>query len=238
MAASKTRPVWHEVPDCLWPSDSMSGIPILLPEMQAETLNLPVDIWGARQGRTKTTRHSATVLFYTEDYRFEGLWDKPNSFFGGSIVNVGETNFSIYSTTPSAVALYQVYRKRWLARYWQQAGFRIFVDLNVTPSFYQMNLIGVPKGWKAYCSRGYSDRLEFTDLELATAWDHAGSRPLFVLYGGGRRVYEWALNHASDGVLWVPEDIDAVHQHQIALDGHAMLQGQIPGQLSIESVGL
>jgi hypothetical protein len=211
---------------------------MLLPELQGETLDLPVDIWGARQGRTKTTKHSATLLFYTEDYRFEGLWDKPNSFFGGSIINVGEPNFSVYSTTPPAVALYQIYRKRWLSRYWQREGMRIFVDLNVTPAFYSMNMIGVPKGWTAYCSRGYSDRLEFTEMELELAFDHAGCRPLFILYGGGRKVYQWALSHANDGVLWIPDDIDAVHKNQIALDGNKTLQELLPGntQLALEGV--
>lgn len=236
MPPSKQRPIMHEVPDCIWPSDHFSGISLLLPELQGLTVDLPVDIWGARQGRSKTTRHSATVLFYTEDYRFEGVWDKPNTFLGGSIVNAGECNFSLYTTTPPAVALYQTYRKRWLSRYWQENGLRIFVDMNVSPNYYAMNLIGIPKGWKAYCSRGYTDRIAFTEQELEIAYEHAGCRPIFLLYGGGRKVYEWALAHANDGVLWVPEDIDAVHGNQIALDGHRNLLEATSDQLVLEGV--
>ena len=122
----------ERAPDCLWPSDNSLDIPLLDDEMQAGVLDLPVNIWGSR-GRTKLTRQSATLLFYTDDYRFEALWRRPEAVVSGSVINAGEANFSVYQTMPLAQAIFQVYRKRWLARYWQRCGVRIFVDMNVAP---------------------------------------------------------------------------------------------------------
>jgi len=211
-------------PDCLWPSDNELGIPVLDFAMQANALELPIGSWGSRVGRTQLTRQSATMLFYTEDSRFEGLWKKPETMVGGAVLNASEVNFSVYQTTAPAQAIYQTYRKRWLARYWQECGLRIFVDLNVAPFAYGINLQGVPKGWAAYCTRGYGERLEYTDAELALAWEHAGRRPLFVVYGGGRAVLDWSRTHAQDGVIWVPEDIDSRHKRPLALEGEALMQ--------------
>lgn len=39
-----------------------------------------------------------------------------------------------------------IYKKRFLARAMQEKGIGVFVDLNVAPKFYKLNLMGVPKG--------------------------------------------------------------------------------------------
>jgi len=215
-----------KVPDALWPSDNALGIPVLDPLMQANALDLPVSTWGA-MGRTKLTRHAATVLFYTEDYRFEGLWAKPRTVLNGRVVNAGEPNFSVGPQTPVAQAVWNTYRKRWLARYWQECGLRIFVDLFVDETFGALNLVGVPAGWRAYCDRGHTDSVDQLDHDLAVAHAHAGCRPLFVVYGGGKTVLAWARYHAEDGVLWVPESTDVAQGRAIATEGQLLLEGLV-----------
>lgn len=215
------------VPDCIWPSDNDAGIPLLRADMQAAALDLPVNVWGARMGRTRLTQMGGTVLFYTEDYRFEKLWKDPSTLVTGYVQNVGEVNFSIFQQTPPTVALYQTYRKRWLSRYWQECGIRVFVDLNVAPYYYDVNFLGVPEGWASYCTAGYVDRLEFTEMELARALEHSGGGPvLFIVYGGGKSVQEWCRDRAASGVLWVPTDVDTRHGRAEAL---AALKALEPG---------
>jgi hypothetical protein len=62
--------------------------------------------------------------------------------------------------------------------------------------------MGVPVGWKAYCTRAYSDRLDETKLEYEQAKKHAESDILFVCYGGGRKAEELSKEY---GWIWYPD---------------------------------
>jgi hypothetical protein len=100
-----------------------------------------------------------------------------------------EPNFSTNDHMPTAVGAWAIYRKRWLARYWQHYGIRTFVDLYVSTKFEAINLFGVPLGWQSYCTRVTSANWEHAihDYEIAT--EHANGKPvLFVVYGGDRRM--------------------------------------------------
>jgi len=195
-------PLLHGVPDTIWPSDNDYGIPVLSLERQADAFDLPIETWGAK-GRS---RAAGTYHFYTEDGRFSALWSKPNQPIDAGVVNLVEPNYSLYKDFPVAVAIYRTYQKRWLARYWQSQGARIFVDMNVHPSYHAVNLLGVPDGWTAYATRGYSDRLELTEGEMRAARARAGVDDiLFMVYGGGAKVKQWCQDN---GAVWVAEDMD------------------------------
>lgn len=193
-----------DVPDALWPSDNEWGIPTLRADLQAKAVDLPVSLWGAV---ARTARMKGTWLFYCEDYRFEALWKDPSGVVNSACASIVEPNFSIGPQTPRAVALWQIYRKRWLARYWQSLGIRVFVDMNVdTTTFGDIMMLGVPAGWLAYATRGYSDRLEFTVAEYDLACERAGTDGiLFLLYGGGRACGELARER---GWAWISEHMD------------------------------
>jgi len=195
-------PLQQGVPDSVWASDNDYGIPVLSLERQADAFDLPIETWGAKRRGTQ----GGTVHFYTDDSRFSALWKKPDIVVNEKIVNIVEPNYSIYKDYPIAIAIYRTYQKRWLARYWQSMGIRVFVDMNVHPSYYKINMLGVPRGWGAYATRGYSDRLKFTQIELNIARRRAGYDDiLFMVYGGGKDVKQWCQeNH----VLWVSEDMD------------------------------
>lgn len=192
-----------DVPDALWASDNQLGIPSLLLSMQADALDLPLVIWGSV---SRKTRMNGTWGFYTDDYRYEALWKDPSLLLATNCVSAIEPNFSIYNQTPPAVATWQIYRKRWMARYWQSKGIRVFVDLNVNKTFAEDNLIGVPAGWSSFATRGYGERLSELKFELGLAQGVAGKKDiLFVVYGGGKDVKIFCMDN---GLIHVPEQQD------------------------------
>lgn len=177
-----------QVPDALWPSDNDWGVPLLDVNHMATAVELPVEAWGRGSGaRTKQTR--GTWHFYTEDYRFQALWDDPSPVVRSGCAAVVEPNFSCYTDMPPAVALWRIYQKRWLARYWQSFGIKVFADLNVAEPHYALNLLGIPKGWTAWATRGYTERMASTVKEWEMACEHAGTDNIcYWVYGGGKQV--------------------------------------------------
>lgn len=174
------------ISEAIFSSNNPYEIPMLKEDMQAQMLVEPCLIWGEISRKKKT---GGTYFFYTDDYRFEQLWKSPEDLLKTGCVNACEPNFSCYDTTPFAVVMYQIYRKRWLARLWQEAGVRVLVDLNVTVKYYEYNLIGVPRGWRAYVTRGYGEHLDDIRMEYEAACAWAGTRDiLFVVYGGGKKI--------------------------------------------------
>lgn len=195
-------PIHGEESGLSWPSDNEYGIPLLIKERQADAFDTPVEVWGAKRRKSG----AGTYVFYTDDTRFNALWSYPDRLPKSSCVTVVEPNFSIWDHTPVAVGLWQIYRKRTMARYWQMKGVRLIVDLNVAAWATFYNLCGVPKGWKAYATRGYTDDLESLEREMKVARHHAETDEiLFMVYGGGEMVRGWSMDH---GLYWVPENSD------------------------------
>lgn len=206
----QARRTWtqRDMPDALWPSDNEYGIPSIRLDLQADALDVPVVGWGTIR---RSSPMPGTWHFYVDDYRFNALWKDGSPILNSGCVNVIEPNFSVVDQTPKALALYHTYRKRWLARLWQEWGkVRIFVDLNVGMAHAQTNLLGVPPGWRAYASRGYIDRIPETMALYDMAVAHAGTHDiLFVLYGGGDQCRQLAFNN---GWYWIAEQRDVAKQ--------------------------
>jgi hypothetical protein len=192
-----------DTPETLFSSDNEWGIPTLDSRLLAGTVTPPVERWG------RMARHGGVVMpgtwhFYTEDYKFRALLDDPAPVPNSGAVNAVEVNYSTYTAMPPALALYGIYRKRWLARWWQSRGVRILVDLNVEPQFEQLNLLGVPRGWKAYATRAYDQLLPDADHQWEIAAAHAGTEDiLFMILGGGKAMQEHA---GARGWVWIPQE--------------------------------
>lgn len=78
----------------------------------------------------------------------------------------------------------------------QEHGIRVFVDLNVAPKYYQVNLYGVPKGYKSYCTRCTNVRMSQLQNEYDLACMRATTNDiLFVVYGGGDVARKWCAEH-------------------------------------------
>ena len=189
----------REVPDAIWPTDNDFDIPLLDINLQARHLDLPFELYGFT-GRTK--RMNGTWGFYVDDYRFQALWNDPTNIVNSQCINVVEPNYSTNNQMPLAVGLWGIYRKRWLARYWQVHGVRVFVDLNVDHKFEEYNMLGVPQGWAAYATRGYIRHINDLDKQYERAATHAGTEPLFVVYGGGKEIEKHCKQR---GWLWIME---------------------------------
>lgn len=203
-----------DVPDAVWPTDNGWGVPTLDLKLQALAFDQPAAIWGQV---SRKTRMNGTWLFYTEDGRYEALWADPSPVLNTGAVAAVEPNYSCYSNMPGAVALWQVYRKRWIARWWQSYGLRVWVDLNVATNHAEINRLGIPHGWRAFATRGYTDRLDATRAEYELACEIAGdASPLFLVYGGGKAVKAECM---ANGWLWMAEDMDRAKSSKIAEAG-------------------
>jgi hypothetical protein len=193
-------PILLRVPDAVWGTDNDYGIPLLDLSMQATYLEAPFAGWGTMPRKNRMT---GTYHFYVEDYRFENVWKHPEQIAASMCAAVIEPNFSVYDDMPRAVAIWQIYRKRWIARWLQSVGIKLFVDMNISERHADLRLMGVPRGWKAYCTRSYFDRLDSTEREYREALAHSESESiLFVVYGGGKKAEELSKIH---GWIWYPD---------------------------------
>jgi len=197
----------YRVPDAVWGTDNDLGIPLLDIKMQATALEAPFMAWGTRSRKTRMT---GTYHFYVSDDRFEALWRDPLDVANSACNALVEVNFSVYDDMPRAVAIWQMYRKRWLSRWFQTVGIPIIVDLNISHRHDDLRFIGVPKGWKAYATRAYSERLDETVKEYKQAVEHAGGETiLFACYGGGKAAEALSKEH---GWIWYPDQQTAMRE--------------------------
>lgn len=177
------------IPDCIFPTDNSWEIPVLDDTMQAQSVDIPFLVFG-EQKRTLDLKGNGTLHFFCDDYRFAAVYEHPEKILQHHPRNIVEPNFSLFLDMAPAFGLQAVYKKRVVARMMQDRGIRVFVDLNVAQKFIKLNLIGVPKGWRSFATRGYSDRLPGLELEYRIAEASAsvaGRKPLFVCYGGGAK---------------------------------------------------
>ena len=177
--------------DYLYPTDNEYQIPTLLADNQPVHVELPLAPWGA-EGRYK--KGITTYHFYVDDYRFEQLFKNPILLLQSGCRAVVEPNVSIHDQTPVAIALYQIYRKRYLARYLQECGLQVWADLNVSPHLERWNALGIPQGYNAFFTRGVSGWQPTLDRHLEMArriseCDH----PNLVVYGGGKDIADWCM---------------------------------------------
>ena len=133
-------------PDALFPTDNDLGIPLLTIAEQADFVDLPVRAWGSisRKSSMRGTWH-----FYTGQDRFSALWKHPEAMQKTRAVTSVEPGFYLDDDMSIAVGAYRIYQKRWVARYWQEMGTRVFADLTVPEKFQKLNLMGLPDGWRS-----------------------------------------------------------------------------------------
>ena len=185
------------MPDLVYPSSNEWGIPDLMlqPCEGPPPLVAPFVVWGSIARRRSV---SGTFCFYTDDYRFTSLWERPDLVVNTQCAAVVEPNFSVFAETPRAVAAWAVYRKRWLARYWQTKGITVWVDLHGPID--DLALAGVPKGWQRWATVGTTPD-ELTEAACtALAWS-AGAPSTLLVYSGDASVREWCAGR--EGVIHV-----------------------------------
>ena len=190
----------YEIQDSLFPTDNELEIPTLRLDMQPKSCAIPFVLFG-EQRRSFKMGGTGTLCFYTEDYRFNTVYEHPEKIVAMQPANIVEPNFSLYDETPIAFGMQQIYKKRWIGRAMQMKGIRVFVDLCCSPKFYKLNLLGVPRGYQSFCTRGYSHQVEHLAFELEIARMVADGRDvLFVCYGGGQPCKDFCR---ENGLIYV-----------------------------------
>lgn len=190
--------------DVLYESDNIYEIPNLLLEMQAGKVELPLSPWGAN---SRLRKDVATYHFYVDDYRFEALFKDPIKLLTSNCKAVVEPNCSCHDQTPIAYGISLIYKKRWLCRYLQECGIKVYADLNVSHKFIEYNKMGIPKGYNAFFTRGLDGWMESLKSDLKVAQEISGlERPNLIVYGGGDEIKAFCREH---GLLYVTDFINA-----------------------------
>lgn len=188
--------------DYIYPTDNQFEIPTLLMDNMPVHLELPFTPWGVE------SRHKVgitTYHFYVDDYRFERLFKDPILLLMSGCKAVVEPNCSVHDQTPIAYGIFQIYKKRYLARYLQECGMQIWVDLNVSYRFEEYNRLGVPDGYNAFFTRGVTGWTPNLERNLAMAQRISGlEKPNMCVYGGGKDIEEWCH---KKGIIYLAEFI-------------------------------
>lgn len=193
----------------IFPSTNRWGIPDLLPHRCSS--QIPTEVYGRQEiedsskvlfihqtAKFDATAKGGVLAFYVEDWRFESVWTDAVMFaedalaFGwGSLVS---PDFSVWRDDPAAAQLWNVYRSRWVARYWQEAGLQVIPSLNWSDErSYEFAHLGIPENLplvSVQC-RTTGSRLgrEYFIKGLADAIERL--RPQNVLIYGGADHQKW-----------------------------------------------
>lgn len=149
--------------EVFFPSTSKWGIPDLNPDMlysgPVPTSTWPYDekdkkdpqlyIFG--EGGMDERVTGKIFAFYTDDWRFEKIWsesvDTIRTIVPLKPLAACQPDFSLWGTDPLAVQLYNLYRARWISRYWQEAGIPIIpsIAFSFFPECFEFVTHGLPK---------------------------------------------------------------------------------------------
>ena len=129
----------------LFPSTNEYGIPDMLPCNDIPNELIP---YGTQVRRSYAQTKGKCVHFFLDDYQFEPLWNKPNKTLQ-PIINIGyalSPDFSLFIGYPRTLQIYNVYRNRWLGRFWQYNGVEVIPTISWgEPETYEFCFLGVPK---------------------------------------------------------------------------------------------
>lgn len=126
--------------------DGDYDIPMLLPTHIDNLADIPLQ--GFNYALKEKNPENIGVHFFLHDYQFERVWNYPDRYTEilSKFAFVLSPDFSPYSDSPRAIQIYNVYRNRWCARYWQEYGIKVIPTItwaNDDSLSYCLN--GVPK---------------------------------------------------------------------------------------------
>jgi hypothetical protein len=126
----------------LYPAANIYGIPMLKYATTPEILGLvPFTSPGPQAGHA--------CHFFLDDYRFERVWNRPSVYVPmlSQFPVVLTPDFSLYTDWPLSVNLWNIYRSRWLGRYWQEHGITVVPTVGwAGESSFSFCFQGIPVG--------------------------------------------------------------------------------------------
>ena len=94
-------------------------------------------------------KYHGTAHFFLDDFKFERVWNTPKKYIETlrQYQGVLSPDFSLYTDYPIAVQIWNVYRNRWLGRYWQEQGIQVIPTVGwSTPESYDFCFEGIEHG--------------------------------------------------------------------------------------------
>lgn len=83
--------------------------------------------------RSERLQPGSVPCFFVDDYKFEHLWTRPeaavNRFRSAGVTTLVMPDFSMDGDQPYIARMFNLYRSRWLARYWQEQGLTVIPSL-------------------------------------------------------------------------------------------------------------
>ena len=205
ISTATTTDIMTYDPNVFFPSSNKWGIPDLDPKMLYDG-DVPLTTYPAEdlQGAPQLYIYGANgfdervakrvICFYTEDWRFERIWSesveslktivplKPAGFIS--------PDFSLWADDPLVVQMWNIYRARWISRYWQAAGLKLIPSLatSTNKACYEFAYEGFPKKPSLMAMQlragGYKDKVQVNSVmtEVAQLIEQVAPQRL-MLYG-------------------------------------------------------
>ena len=125
------------------------GFPDLHP--QPANWAIPNNLAAYHYRQEISSKRPVLLHFHTDDYRFQVVWNSParglTAVQKASPWAVCSPDFSLWTNTPLAEQIWNIYRARWCARHWQENGLTIIPTVNwSTPNSWAFCFDGIPPG--------------------------------------------------------------------------------------------
>lgn len=132
---------------CLFETDNEFGFPEVTSNEFTPTELIPFHMCKKQLKGDK----EKGVHFFLDDYKFEQVWTSPTKYtkmflYYGNIIS---PTFSVWENQPYALNLFNMYRRRWLARYYQECGVNVLLEVGwAEKDSYDYCFSGIEKGSK------------------------------------------------------------------------------------------
>jgi len=214
----------------LLPTDNDYGIPVLREDLLGDKIpqhpwyrmepdQHPPDTvyltWGEHRRERCKPEHTdgATLMFYEEDEAFEPIWNKKEDAINRmSVYNWGQVvapDFSLHRDAPKAVRIYQYYRQQYMARFFQEFGFKVIPSLALSDERdNDFQILGIPKNPPIVACQVLTVYNKFTKIEghrersnfhKGINWIVEQLEPQNILFYGGLPHEERMRPHLPDG---------------------------------------
>lgn len=109
----------------------------------------PCEFVGFNFAKSTKDKADKGLHFFVDDYQFERLWREPKRYINliSEFNSIMTPDFSLYVDFPTALQIYNHYRKMWLGALWQAYGFNVIPTIAWSDKdSFGWCFDGIPKG--------------------------------------------------------------------------------------------